>query len=132
MNAAMPIAIGLTVGLGCGWALKWLDLCPVVQSILALQLSWLFASLLSAVARAIWISHRHGIAAVSFSLPEVIVVMGGLAALGGAVHGMLGVLLKGRPGLLQRRSVILGSIGGLCGSAAGALSGAGHALQPWG
>jgi hypothetical protein len=127
---ATSVLTGVVVGLTCGWALRRLRASPVAQSILALQLGWMFGGFAAGLISMMRSSQREGILAISVGLSELMVLIFVVAVLGGAIHCILGLVARGKPTLLRNRPVFLGLIGGVCGSLAAARSGLGHALQP--
>jgi hypothetical protein len=100
---------------------------PIAQSILAMQLGWMFAALVCGV---IWMLHRlpeEGVVALSFGMYESIVALLPVAIVGGLIHVGLGRATRGRGTVAINRGLILGAIGGLCGAlSSGAVPGVGR------
>ena len=76
MNAALLLLLGLVIGIVVGWLLQRLDVQPVVRSIFAMELSWMFAVVAGGL---IWMmlqaSSREGIVAISFGLTEIMLTL---------------------------------------------------------
>ena len=116
MITAGLLLVGLGVGVAVGWLLQRLNTKPVVQSALAMQLGWMLASFASGIILMMHaVSTGHGIAALSFGVGEIALSSFVIALVAAGIHSLLGWLAPSNPGLLARRAVLLGTIGGLCG-----------------
>ena len=117
MTTASLLVLGLGIGATVGWPLQSLSVKPVVQSVLAMQLSWMFASFASGLIAMMRASSRGGgIVALSFGLSEILLTTIFVAVVAAGLHALLGWGAAASTGLLARRAVVLGCVGGACGA----------------
>jgi hypothetical protein len=117
MRTALFLVLGLVIGIVVGWPLQQLNVKPVVRSILAMQLSWMFAALACGLIWMLQVSSREGVVALSFGLSEIMLTVLPVALVAAGIHALLGrVAATASPGVVRNRAIILGSIGGICGA----------------
>jgi hypothetical protein len=116
MNTASFLLLGLGIGVVIGWPLQRLNTKPLVQSILAMQLSWMFAALVCGLLWVMAATRNGGVGALSFGLSEIMLTILPVALVAAGIHALLGRVATARPSILKNRAIILGSIGGVCGA----------------
>jgi hypothetical protein len=119
ITALLVVGLGCIVGLASGWVCQQLFKRPVLQSALAMLLSWMVASTIGAIALAIVSIRRGGIAAVSMGVLEVLITSIPVVLVGLLLHVLLGsIAAHTGPWLALNRSIIAGAVGGVCGAVA--------------